>query len=64
MGRDGRIDANSMAMGLPLGIIVGILMDNVAFGIPIGLVFGIALAASKARKSAGDDGGAPEDRGA
>jgi hypothetical protein len=64
MGRNDWIDASSMAMGLPLGIAVGLLMDNVSFGIPIGIVFAIAIYASKARKSAGEDGGPQEDRGA
>jgi hypothetical protein len=55
------IDWNAMAMGLPIGIAIGISMDNVLFGIPIGLVFGLAFAAGR-RKSAGEDGDASEDR--
>jgi hypothetical protein len=64
MRRNGWIDASSMAMGLPLGIAVGLVMDNVSFGIPIGIVFAIAIYASKTRKSAGEDSGPQEDRGA
>jgi hypothetical protein len=61
MGRNDWIDASSMAMGLPLGIAVGLVLDNVSFGIPIGIVFAIAIHASRARKSADGDS-APEDR--
>jgi hypothetical protein len=54
------IDWNAMAMGLPIGLAIGVGMDNVLFGIPIGLMFGIAFAAGR-KKSAGEDG-ASEDR--
>jgi hypothetical protein len=56
------IDWNAMAMGLPIGIAIGISMDNVLFGIPIGIMFGIAFAAGR-RAPAEGDGGAPEERG-
>jgi hypothetical protein len=63
MQRFGGVDWTAMAMGLPIGIAIGIGMDSVLFGIPIGIVFGIAFAAGR-RKPAEEDGGAPEDRGA
>jgi hypothetical protein len=64
MGRNGWIDASSLALGMPLGIAVGFMMDNPAFGIPIGIAFGIAFAAGKRREREGEDGGARDDRGA
>jgi hypothetical protein len=55
------IDWNAIAMGLPIGIAIGIAMDEWVMGIPIGIAFGIAFAGTRTGRSAGEDGGA-EDR--
>lgn len=61
MQRIREIDWTAVAIGVPLGIAVGISLDNVFLGIPIGLAFGIAFAVER-RKPAGEDSGAAEDR--
>ena len=43
MQRTSGINWNALAMGLPLGIAVGIAMDQWIMGIPIGIMFGIAF---------------------
>ncbi|HYH30743.1 MAG TPA: hypothetical protein VD903_10195 [Pseudonocardia sp.] len=43
------IDWNAIAMGLPLGVAVGIAMDEWVLGIPIGIMFGIAFAGGRSR---------------
>ncbi|HLU59594.1 MAG TPA: hypothetical protein VKZ81_29375 [Pseudonocardia sp.] len=58
------IDASSMAIGLPIGVAIGLLLGNVAFGIPIGLIFAMALAWEKGSGPAREDGAPEDDRGA
>ncbi|MHA6621923.1 hypothetical protein [Pseudonocardia sp. DLS-67] len=61
MQRIREIDWTAVAMGLPLGLAIGVSLDNVLFGIPIGLLFGIAFAAGR-KKPADEDGSASEGR--
>jgi len=61
MQRSGDIDWMAIAMGLPIGIAIGVGMDNVVMGIPIGIILGIAFALGR-RKAREDDGAAPEER--
>ena len=49
------LDVRSLAMGLPLGVAVGLVLDNLAFGIPIGIVSAIAFSASRARKPSDEE---------
>jgi hypothetical protein len=56
MQRFGGVDWNAMAMGLPIGIAIGVGMDNVLFGVPIGIMFGIAFAAGRRNPGDGDGG--------
>jgi len=53
-----------MAIGLPIGVAIGLLLGNVAFGIPIGLIFAMALAWEKGSGPAREDGAPEDDRGA
>jgi hypothetical protein len=60
--RSGKFDWTMMVLGLPIGIAIGVSMDNVLMGIPIGLMFGIAFASAGSTRSKDKEGDAPDGR--
>ncbi len=40
-----------VGMGIIIGTVVGVLIDNIGLGISLGLVFGAAIGATRARRA-------------
>jgi len=54
LGKEKSVYGEGVALGIPVGLVLGIAMDNIGFGLILGVALGVLYGKTKERKNKKD----------